>query len=72
MLVSVGLAAVGDPLFQPSTVEPWNGHYSQLWEAGGRRSSEYETQTVGAVGLYMGWNLGSNQRWQDVPIGWWT
>lgn len=69
MLVSVGLAAVGDPLLQPSTVEPWNGHYSQLCEAGSRGSPEYETQTAGTVGLYLGWNLGSNQRWQDVPIG---
>lgn len=32
MLVSVGLVAVEDPLLQPSTVEPWNGHYSQFWE----------------------------------------
>lgn len=45
MLVSVGLAAVGAPLLQPSTVEPWNGHYSQLCEAGSRGSPEYEDYT---------------------------
>lgn len=40
MLVSVGLAAVGDPLLQPSTVEPWNGHYSQFWEGLSPRRQE--------------------------------
>lgn len=40
MLITVGLAAVGDPLLQPSTVEPWNGHYSQLWKGVSPRRQE--------------------------------
>lgn len=39
MLVTVGLA-VGNPLLQPSTVEPWNGHYSQIWEGLSLRKQE--------------------------------
>ena len=40
MLVTIGLATVGDSLLQPSTVEPWNGHYSQLWEGLSPRRQE--------------------------------